>query len=801
MTRVATILRWRSGLRSFTSLTTASRPGELVVSAQLPLGAVNASHAGPTRVLEDMKRLALEQLGGLPGGLYRPIEESLQCVEATAESMQDQAALLVLRQHSASYVMRYREQLGLGFDDFRGARPRMDRAELGLVEERLLEFHFAGQRLGVILDQRYQQPLEEMDERLNALSEALRTTPGHNPIAPSRLVTAFIEAIGDADLPNALGALLFHQYHQELVGVLDDLYARINALLGGAGYDTADGARRTVPMQAATRSPFRDTEQVEPRLASGVAPSAPAEHAAALAALASRTAPAPSAAAVPPGVLARASTSPGRASSEHSGTWTSSELDGLREQLHAWRNDVPRDEVVTRHGMPQRRLAPRRELQVQEVLTIASLLQAESPDVYARALGTSGRLAESIRSHLTEGARRLGLTPDETCFSVGEEDAIDLVAMLFEGLFRTHSLQERARRVYARLVLPYVKVALHDDAMFVHAGHPARRLLDAITEACEGNDAATAPDRELLERAAAVSQRVVAEFNEDLAVFELARAELEQLLQQQRRRVEMQEDRAAKATHGRERLAHARAQADHIVQSRLAARSLTPAVADFLITPWRHHLVQTLLRDGSDSVRHAEAARLGDHLVEADRLAEIGDGNELADCLIAQEASIVQCLATSGLDDTASRHGLAALVGALANPAAVRVTHVLPPRTADESGDDGARLWLAGGTDTVPHDPLVAASMRRLQPGEWLHMIGAQGEASAVKVAWISPLTSRLLLVNRRGLRVLVGSPEELAELVGAGRLVVGAEKTPFDEAMRQMRDRLDHAVGQRSVA
>ena len=61
----------------------------------------------------------------------------------------------------------------------------------------------------------------------------------------------------------------------------------------------------------------------------------------------------------------------------------------------------------------------------------------------------------------------------------------------------------------------------------------------------------------------------------------------------------------------------------------------------------------------------------------------------------------------------------------------------------------------------------------------------------AAKVAWISPLTSRFLLVNRRGMRVLVASAEELAALAQAGRLVVGAESTPSDEAMRQVRNRL----------
>ncbi|WP_036140230.1 DUF1631 family protein, partial [Novilysobacter defluvii] len=137
--------------------------------------------------------------------------------------------------------------------------------------------------------------------------------------------------------------------------------------------------------------------------------------------------------------------------------------------------------------------------------------------------------------------------------------AIDLVALLFDSVFRSQQLQDRARRLYARLVLPYVKVALTDQQMFVEPEHPARRLFDAITEAVAGNRGETPQERELLERATAASQRVVAEYNEDLAIFETAHAELDSLLRQQRRRVELQAERAAKATYGRERLGAARA--------------------------------------------------------------------------------------------------------------------------------------------------------------------------------------------------------------------------------------------------
>jgi hypothetical protein len=64
-----------------------------------------------------------------------------------------------------------------------------------------------------------------------------------------------------------------------------------------------------------------------------------------------------------------------------------------------------------------------------------------------------------------------------------------------------------------------------------------------------------------------------------------------------------------------------------------------------------------------------------------------------------------------------------------------------------------------------------------------------------VKVAWVSPLTSRLLLVNRRGVRKLVASPEQLAALAKAGNLLLDAADMPFDEAMRQVRQRLDQVA------
>lgn len=798
-----------------------------------PLGTAQATRKDPTRVLEEIKRLALEQLGGLPGSLYPAVERALEAAansnmdpRASQVLYQNQAALWVLKQHHAAHVMRFRQNVGSGFDSFRpqGGRARRE-LPLGLVDEGQLDLHLAGQTLVQVFEKIHAEPLEAMAGRLKVLSAVLGLEPPENPVGPERLVSSFVDTLSGEQVPEALRGQLFRQYEQELAKVLGNLYEQVNTLLASSGYGTAvPGTQAPAPRPEVP--PVSHHELVEPRFPSAPADATgpagpgwsgadaagghgPAGGAGVGPGASGAVAPGhgnaagdqrgASAAGAPGGGDAAAPQQPGFDSAPGASAPTPAELVELRNMLHAWREGVLRGAAGPMPApgqVPQPVSAVRREMRVDEVVSVASLLQAEPSDVFARALAGSGRLAGVIREQLSDGSRRLGLDPEGIRFSLDEEDAIDLVALLFDSLFQSHQLQDRARRLYARLVLPIVKVALTDQDMFVRPAHPARRLIDAITEACAGNRGETSQERELLDRAAAVSQRVVAEYNEDLAIFETAHAELDALLQQQRRRIELQAERAAKATYGRERLNLARDQADTMLATRLAAPPLSHAVADFLMTSWRHHLVQVLLREGADSPRLTEAKALGDAIVAADRVAAEARGGELARRLLALEPAIVACLASSGLDHTAAEHGLAVLVKGLVYPDAPRKLYEAPTSDTSDEEEDEKGLWLAGGTDTLRFDPAVADRMRDLEVGEWLQLTDLDGETSAVKVAWASPLTSRRLLVNRRGVRVLVASAEELAVLSAAGRLQLGCEPTPFEQAMQHVRGQLDRAVG-----
>ena len=155
-------------------------------------GLDTTQRANPAGVLEEMKRLAVEQLGGVPSALYAPVAEALDDAARRAGLIQirrgDHIALLNLRQRNAGNVMRFRQLIAQGFEDFRALPNRMRNGQqLGLVEDRHLGFHYAGQKLAESIGQRYVRQLEMLDQRLEALAQELGANSSSNPIGAGRL--------------------------------------------------------------------------------------------------------------------------------------------------------------------------------------------------------------------------------------------------------------------------------------------------------------------------------------------------------------------------------------------------------------------------------------------------------------------------------------------------------------------------------------------------------------------------------------------------------------------------------------
>jgi hypothetical protein len=413
-----------------------------------------------------------------------------------------------------------------------------------------------------------------------------------------------------------------------------------------------------------------------------------------------------------------------------------------------------------------------------ELLSILALMQHELQDQAApQAANAQESLAERIRRDVAENARKLGLGGERLNLGETDEETLGMMARLFDSLLQGARFEPRTRQKIDRLLVPYARVALRDRFMFDTREHPAWRLLNTVAEACSGNNGEGVQERELLDHVEHTIDRLVAEFNEDVAVFETLEQELRSYMGQNRKRLALAEKRAAQARHGRERLESARRAATGELRERRGDRDLPPAVGTFLDLHAAHHVAQVILREGPDSPRHVQAMQAVDALLRAHDQLALGQADEAP---VLPRETLEAILASSGYVGEAA----AAIVDELQDELApsAPVSEAAPEPDAfeeaiaagdarEDAGEGIPRMRIVAGTDRLDFEADALARVDNLRVGDWLQLLAPSGRMEAAKVSWVSPISSRLLLVNRRGVRVLTASTAELAAMVKLGRI------------------------------
>ncbi|KAF1691024.1 DUF1631 domain-containing protein [Pseudoxanthomonas koreensis] len=657
---------------------------------------------------------------------------------------------------------------------------------LSLVGEHELESRLAARNLASVMLRDCKAVLSRLDRRLGWIAGGLELDADSNPASPEHIGVAVREAFAPCDLAPEVRLVLIKLCERDLAGTVAKLYEALDLSLVREGVlaGTPSGSARAPARHA--RTPERD--------AHGWADAAGDEYSPAWATRFMQRWQETRGAMQQHGVDV-AGMGEGAAAGG-SGML----LDALHQMLQHSRE--LRGGAEQAAGQVQAAAAGQRPLSQREMLSVLSLLQATPSASLSAAIGDEQEsLSQRLKSEVLANASQLGVDPSNTRLDAKDEDAIDLVGMLFDVLLDERDLAGRPRELIGRLVVPFVKVALLDRRMFVQKTHPARRLLNALAEACEGNQGESAAERTLLAKVEDVTGRLVAEFNENLAIFMTLEEEFRDFLDQHRRRIEVTERRAAEIQRGQERLELARSRAEFEVRQRLQERQLPQAVADFLRNPWQHPITLALLREGELGDVFAEALELADGVLE-----ELGEAQRhIVGKLWLQnwQPGLRQVFASVGLHGDAAEEAIGALHDTLqavadARPELEKPLPELPAVALPQPAapvDRGA-IELVAGTDTLDFDNADAGRFRALPVGTWLDFIDREGRVQAGKRSWGSPISSRLLFVNRRGVRFCVASPEELAVMVRLGRLRTHVEDDgAFDSAMQGVIERLDVAA------
>ena len=380
------------------------------------------------------------------------------------------------------------------------------------------------------------------------------------------------------------------------------------------------------------------------------------------------------------------------------------------------------------------------------------------------------------------------------------EDAVDLVGMLFDVLFDERDFEAQGRTMISRLVVPHVKAAVIDRRLFQFKTHPARRLLNSLSEAVEGNRGEGPQERELLGKAEETVDRLVVEFNEDIAIFETLEQELRSFLEQHHRRIDLAERRATEAQRGQERLEQARGQAASELENRLSGKAMPPALHEFLSRGWSHHLSMIALREGPECQAWNAALGVADSLIEL--LPTAGRPARLATTALQNlREPIESVLASSGITgETADQvlRDLARDIEQMSPIPAVDSEAIgsATPKPERRAEDKPPGLLLVASKENLDFDEADLPALRALKIGTWVDMAGEDEKLHPAKLSWVSPISSRLMFVNRRGVRILVASVEELAAMKKQSKLTLRQQDQVFDQALHRVMGKLQSEIG-----
>lgn len=625
---------------------------------------------------------------------------------------------------------------------------------MSLVDDEELEVQLASEFVVEAVVNAHGPALNVIAQRFAALVSVQQLEPSLNPLSAANLANSIYIAQRDVQLPPSVRVVLYKYFERELVQSLGGLLTELNARMSAAGIRSDLGNPRPVD---ATPEP----------------------------------APIP--------VTQRPSQ--GNADDKQM-------FDALCTMLHAFRPQMGGARAAGSSNMGSSAgttgaafsaaqgfssagiNANERPMAMAEMVSVLSLLQRQVPEaVQAAMMDPKVSLAHDLKKEMLRSAKNIGLPMDQIRLSQDDEDAVDLVGMLFDVLFDERDFEQLARGLMSRLVVPYVKAAVIDRRMFMNKGHPARRLLNSLAEAVEGNKGEGPQERELLQKAENTVDTLVTNFNEDMAIFETLEQELRSFLDQHRRRMELAERRATEAQRGQERLEQARTLASAELAKRVSGLNLPAAVDDFFSRCWAHHLSMIALREGPDSQPWNAALGVADALLEL--LPNAGHPNRraIAPSMINMREPLEIVLASSGITGESAQQTIRGLQVSMESmvqqPATVQIA-VAP--TIEERKP---LLSVVSNKDALDYHAEDIPVLRNLAVGVWVHLAADDDKLHPAKLSWISPISSRLMFVNRRGVRVLVASLEELAAMKKQGKLIVREQENLFDQAMQSVMGRL----------
>lgn len=779
-------------------------------------------------LIKQCRGIAQKRLALLVGALFDSVDDALFDLAEKAENNTVQTryfdGMREVRKKRQLIERLFQENLTRDFSQFGQGQSRApeeanasQKLGLALIEDKELEESLAVSAMAGKAENRLGRHLYALDQRMSVLAGGSKVDEENNPVAPRSLCRAFQTTLTELEVDLHVKLLVLKLFDKHVMGGVDGLYEEINHQLIQAG--VLPQLKHQMPMRRAPGA--------------GGMPNAPMQAGAGNEQLAAAEYDqGPQMHAPPP---------------NHGGYYSPSSVAEAELQVELY--NTVRTLLASRHAhamgmqpgmqMGYAQGTPGMSMPAfatNDLVNALTILQSQAMSMvpqqhYMQAVAMVP--ATQIKEELVGQLHRLGSGDDKHRMASADEDTIDLVGMLFEFILQDRNLPTQIQALLARLQIPYLKCAILDKALFAKKEHPARQLLDELAQAGLAWSDESDKDGRFFEKFKSVVETLLKEFDDDVLIFERQLKDFREFMASTKKRAEVAELRAAEAARGRERLQGARKTAAREILSRIDGKKMPEVIRHILTRPWANVLVLTILRQGEGSHPWKTSLRVADELVWAAQNKDTDADRARLRALVPElEKALRQGLAMVAYHDNDVRQLLSDLgtfYERQLDPNAPEIIETPPVASeADASGDglvvevqqaETAPSQSGGGeenfVDVIARQPEPTAAesdaeaeiqdqhyevARAMKVGTWIEFKHIEGRAERAKLSWISPISSKYLFVNRKGLKVADKTVWALATEMRHGRALLLEDVPLFDRALDAIVERLKNSVAQENI-
>jgi hypothetical protein len=363
-----------------------------------------------------------------------------------------------------------------------------------------------------------------------------------------------------------------------------------------------------------------------------------------------------------------------------------------------------------------------------------------------------------------------------------DRGTVDALAEVFDFVFADQAIPIQMKFIIGRLQIPVLKAAMIDRDFFLSDQHPARKLVDTLA----GASVAWAPEKgeedPLYLRIEHTVQRVLTEFENDLALFVDLLREFTEFLFESEQQAQVRVEPVAELERTGESWEQALEHADELIHERIQALSAEQSVAPFLLpfltNQWREVMARAWMDEATREKNYALATKTMEQLIWSIQPKTSADERRE---LVAILPDMVRQL-NAGLD-TIEWNGKprATFTRRLitTHTLAIRLTQSMPLDTGSAALDDREgqvalqQLDERRAARQFNAQDNFDAQAQSFKRGMWFDVSIEQGTHIRCRLSWVSPMRTRLLFTNRDGFDAFVRSEREVSAMLRNGRIRV----------------------------